>query len=924
MFTTIFILSALAALPTAAGASGQAGAAAAGSDVFVCDFEDQYDQDYDGWPDGWKRRRGRQWPEFLKLGIVAETTSSTNRCLLLELDGGGAVVSSPAIPISPQFSLQLTFRLKTEGLVHDGAWAELMLLDAEGNSVEAHASPKLVATAGWQTVKIGPFSAAPQRAVKAVLSLHLEPLGKREDLRGKAWFDDLRMIRLPRMTLTPRGSPTGVYAGLESVELACEVSGICVPDPQVRFELYDNVGVRLAEHRARLTSRAAATSAAAAPEDGYAGQTSWSPPLPDFGFYRVRASLFAKDQEEVLLDRQQSLAILRPLAAPGKTEFGWSLASHERPYAFGQLPALLSQAAVGWVKLPVWYDESQSARFDRVVSLAEQLNIHGIELVGVLDQPPPSLREVFREPGKLAAATVFAERQLWEQAAAPMMTRLSLKVRWWQLGEDGDASFLGHPQLEGKIAEIKQCLGQYGQQIHLGFNWRWGYSPPRAGSERCPWAFLMYGSEPALTADEISAYVLAGESAESVAAKAQTSSAPRERRDVAVSSSKAQRSASLARFSSADRRVGAGSGDWLLLPPLPKAEYSMSTRATDLVRRMLAAKIQGAGAAFVPEPFSDEHGIMDADGSPGELLVPWRTTAALVGGATYLGPMQLPGGATGHVFARSGRAVAAIWSDRPATEYVNLGDEVEHIDIWGRLIRAGRGPDQPVVELEGRQWKALPVTPVPSFLTGLSEGAARWQVAVNFEGEQLSSVAGRRQSLVLKIPNTFSQSIAGELRLYAPKGWDVDARPTRFKLAEGEVLRLPLVVTLKANTNSGPQPLRLDFALANGQRFSVYRTLQLGLDDVQVEMTTRLRPDGALVVEQNLTNLSARPLSFQCLLFAPQRRREARQVINLGRDRTTLLFILPQGVELIGQDLWLRAEEIGGPRVLNFTLPAER
>jgi hypothetical protein len=47
-------------------------------------------------------------------------------------------------------------------------------------------------------------------------------------------------------------------------------------------------------------------------------------------------------------------------------------------------------------------------------------------------------------------------------------------------------------------------------------------------------------------------------------------------------------------------------------------------------------------------------------------------------------------------------------------------------------------------------------------------------------------------------------------------------------------------------------------------------------------------------------------------------------VLNIGQDRTTVTFILPRGEELIGKKLWLRAEEIGGSRVLNYTLVAER
>jgi len=352
------------------------------------------------------------------------------------------------------------------------------------------------------------------------------------------------------------------------------------------------------------------------------------------------------------------------------------------------------------------------------------------------------------------------------------------------------------------------------------------------------------------------------------------------------------------------------------ISPLAREEYSSEVRLQDLVQRMLAAKMTSVQAIFMPEPFSSEAGIMREDGSPDELYVPWRTTAMLLGGAEYLGPMQLPGGTTGHVFARGGNAVMALWSDRPTVERVDLAEEVEQIDVWGR------GAKPKTREEDGRRLYELQIGPLPTFITGLSEGVARWQSALSFENSQLSSIAGREQTLILRMKNSFPQGISGELTLYAPKSWGFDPRPTRFKIAAGEELKLPLTVTLMGDANSGPQPVRLDFDVA-GHHFSVHRTLQLGLDDVQVDMTSGVK-NGALIVEEHLTNLSDRPLSFQCVLFAPDRRRQTRQVINLGRERTTLKFVLADGEELIGKKLWLRAEEIGGPRVLNYTIVAER
>jgi hypothetical protein len=921
--TTYFlILSTIAATPNGPVAAGA-------GEVLVCDFEEATDRDYDGWPDQWIRERSRALPEFLKIGIVPEPGSSplleskqaaaghgVNHCLQIELDGGGAVISSRPRPISPQFSLSLSLRLKTAGLKHDGAWVELALLDAEGKIVQTHASPPLTQCPEWQSIQLGPLAAIHDKAVSAVVTLHVQPLGKREDLRGSVWFDDLRIERLPRMELSC-SSPTGLFTKRDAGTLLCTVSGIRVRNPRIRFELFDHAGKQLEESVTALVAAQdpARLATKQLPEDGYAGQASWSPKLPaePFGFYRVRATLLAEDSPETQLDRSQTLAILRPLPALARSEFGWSLDQGERPLAYGHLATLLREAGLGWAKMPVWYDPRETAEADRIAWFAEQLSIQGIELVGVFDQPPAELRSVFREQGRLQAANVFAEPELWQPAVGPIMTRLSLKVHWWQLGNDSDLSFVGYPQLEAKLAEIKRHLEQYGQQIHLGINWRWIYDAPQGSGQRPePWNFLSHSGDPQLTAEEIGAYLGSSATSDrdaSSRADATSKSATAVRAGAGVATPLASKSSSAARRTRAPRR-------WMLLSPLGRSEYSQEVRMRDLVLRLLSAKMHGAHAVFLPQPFDEEQGIMNADGSPGELFVPWRTTAMLIGGSEYLGPLPLPGGSVGQIFAREGRAVMAVWSDRPATELVFLGEDVEQLDVWGRATKP------PVREVDGRSLNELQIGAMPTFVTGLSEAVARWQAALAFEDSRLASVAGGEQRVILRLKNTFPQGVNGELTLHAPKNWGFDPRPMRFRIAEGEELRLPIPVTLTSDANSGSQPVRLDFDVA-GYRFSVHRTLQLGLDDVQVELTSQLK-NGALRVEQHLTNLSDRPLSFQCVLFAPGRRRETRQVINLGRDRTTLVFVLPKGEELIGQMLWLRAEEIGGPRVLNKPLQAER
>ena len=90
-----------------------------------------------------------------------------------------------------------------------------------------------------------------------------------------------------------------------------------------------------------------------------------------------------------------------------------------------------------------------------------------------------------------------------------------------------------------------------------------------------------------------------------------------------------------------------------------------------------------------------------------------------------------------------------------------------------------------------------------------------------------------------------------------------------------------------------------------------------------IDLHTHLDAEKHLVVTQTLINQTDDFVSFDCLLFAPNRRRQRIQVYNLGRGRNTQNYYLPQGDELIGEKLWIRAEEVGGQRMLNYHIAVE-
>jgi len=922
LFTTCLILTALATSTN--GASEPVAA-----EVYRCDFEADADLDYDVWPDGWSRRRDRDFPDYVQIGIVPmppdlpvrlptgpRKTSPTpaqnarpagKHCLAIELDGGAGAAVSPLIPVSTRYSFILEAKVRTAGLKHDAAKISLQLFDQAGTLLHTFDS-KFTQTKDWTLLRVGPVMPVESTVKSARIVLSLQPQGDAEDLTGVAWFDELRLFQVPRMKLRTSVA-TGMYHELGATDIICEVSGVSEADPKVTFELLDHRDRKLAAETVEVCGAAQVVRRGNRTiTEPFAGSATWRAPVTDYGFYRVRVTMNLSSGAS--LERNVTLAVLRPLQGASSGEFGWSLPSGEQPLNLEQLGALLGDVGIHWAKFPVWHRDPDEVWTDRLAWFAERLSLQGIEMVGLLDHPPA-------RPGESAAeehppiASLFVERGVWDDAVEPLMTRLSLKVRWWQLGGDDDTSFVGLPEVDKKISEVKQQFSRFGQEIRLGIPWRWLNEPPQ--NERVPWEFLSLTTEPPLTADEIALYL-------------ERRNLPVEAVPVNARRSGLPGATAGANFSGIDPAVGSYASSWrpnpkrwIVLDPLSRESYRTQDRVQDLVMRMLAAKIHGADAIFVPQPFSTEHGLMNDDGTPGELLVPWRTIASIVSGADYVGQIQLPGGSTNHVFARNGQAFMILWNDRPTRERLSLGDELKQQDLWGRDLQIERVHDNDQVE------HLIEVDSEPTIVTGLNEAVVRWQVGLKFDNPRLASVFGREQQLVMRVRNEFGQAIGGEVTFRSPTTWSVSPRLQRFKLAEGDELKQTFPVALHADASSGPQPVELDFEIVadRNYRFRVYRTLQLGLEGISVEMKTRMQDDN-LIVEQVLTNLTDEPISFQCMLFPPGRRRETKQIIQQGKGRSTVTFTLPHGETLLGETIRLRAEEIGGVRVLNQTVVAER
>lgn len=901
--------------------------------IFATKFEQESDANYDQWPDYWTRKTNPEYPHYTKVGIVDDPTAENGRSLHVDLDGGGVFVSTPAIPILPKFGYKAFIRVKAENIKYTDARFVIELQNRNQERIQIQVSEPIESDGEWHDVKIDSLRPNSAQIDRAVVYLDA-PRGRRGDMKGKLHVDYVIFERLPSMVVRT-GRLYNVYDDFQEVKVECTLSGIREQNPEIRFQLLDETSREIEgkSDTKRLAGRLIVEDSFRADDivgtignrpSGYEGTQYWTPDIEDYGFYKIRVEMLRENDKEAgqeiseydrqLEERVITLAVLPKLPRPAHGEFGWTLPMGENPLSFEVLADMLPRVGVHWVKLPVWYPPNERERGEEIIRFAERTSASGIEVVGILDDPLAEDWDI-RDPNQPSdvANLLLTDPSFWQPQFEHVMTRLSLRLRWWQLGNDWDTSFYGYSELPSKLLSIRKHLFRFGQDVQLGLGWRW----PEQGRETdwLPthetdvWEYVQMSADPPLGAEALD-----------------------------------ERMATYPRGSALR---------WVLVDPTMHSQFDRPEKSLsasekkqlhqnhvrEFVRSMVAAKIHDAEGIFVANPFTGPEGVMNIDGTPGELLLPWRTTAHLLGGCRYMGQLTLPGHSTNHVFRNEqGQVVMIVWNDKPTIEQLYLGKKIERLDVWGKR-QTLESDDQGRVRFE--------VDRNPSFLIGLHPAITAWRMSVTFDKLRVPSVFSRPHQNLVRGRNQFKQGVRGHFSIFVPqrpeevelnlvtdnvpaafdgrnRTWEVLPRQGSLSIGPQEEFSLPIQIQLNDAT-FGQQPVRIDFVVDADQeyRFSVWRNLRVGMDDIEIKVSTHLDERGQLIVEQRMTNSGPRTSDFKCLLYAPPRRRKRTQVVMLGPDENKKIYQYPHGEELIGHVLKLRAEEIYGTRVLIHRFRAE-
>lgn len=858
-------------------------------------FEEADDRNFDGDPDYWTRRKGPEFPPYVIAKIDRTTGYRSRQSLRFELNGGSAAYYSPILKVNEPM-LILRGRVRVEGLRRSAAVITLSLLDEKrrrlrrvvSRPVVGHSNPEALASssspapptkdAEWLPIEVGPVPLDADIQF-IVIGCHILG-GDLPDTRGSVWFDDLWLGKLPRMSLalsadqeataspTPQLSSHFLRPG-QSVRVSADVFGT---NPQWDY----TVRLQLEEEAGRI--RTSTNLVLNHPEVEKPGERSqlatWDLGPVENGFYRLRGDLLRGGA--TIQAQSLTFVVMEPASAPPlRGDFGWSLSNGPRGLSHAQIGNLAAASGVQWLKLPMWTAGNAPVPLGADwMDFLDQLERDRITPVGVLNDPPPQITEKFAGRTVGFGKVLELPKDSWRPAFDLLIARHATQIQHWQLGGDGDHSLRELPDLKQSLADLQAEFSRTGNETRFGFSWNWDEPLPQVWPQT-PGQSKGFLSLPA--APQFSEQQLA-------LALQQTS--------------------------------GRGNERWLSLQMLPERGHTLNERLADLASRVVAARRGGAEVIFLAEPVSESHGVLTADGSPTELFIPWRTLALALRGTQYLGSLDLPAQSPNALFVAAERVILVVWNPRGDEEQIRedlfLGEQATAVDLWGHA--------QPLPTNPRTGTQQIKADVLPKIIMNCVPGIARWRLATRWENDKIPSERGSHQ-VALQTVNTFPQGVNGTAVLKLPSGWSIEPNRWEFRAGVGEEIRLPGSITIPPGVSLGVYRANLEFEV-NAERpykFEISLPYTLGVGDVVMNISTRVLPDGRLEIEQRIENKTQplQTLDFECSLFVPGEIRRRQTVTKVGSAPDTRYYYLQDPKKFRGRDLWIRAEEVDGRRVLN-------
>lgn len=420
-------------------------------------------------------------PLFGRMSLSREQPYAGRWSFLFELEGGSMTARIPpkVLPILPGATYEVSVAIRTEGLQRSRARLVALYYDQHGRALpRTRVEGPFVLTGGeWErsTILVPAHDPA---AVDLVVELQLlqpslfprqghnphEPL--LEDVRGRAWFDDLIIRHVPHIELAPV-APSGIFHDTRAA-LMLTVSDMTNESLTAHFLVEDHAG-NVVHHRrlpvGRQTIRQRLEFAA-----------------PAFGWYRA-AVVVADGPHIHALARRDLLVTPAPSERMRTVRLGLSL-EHEPIATLRQTAMFIHELGLRIALLPAWDDALTIAdSHEQYVALRgtiEPLLAGDTEMIFVLPALPRALAADLALDPKQTVQALARDNREWLPYLQPVLINLGERVRSWQIGSSGDESAFWRDQA-AETAAVAQALERFVARPIIITPWRSEHGLPRAG-----------------------------------------------------------------------------------------------------------------------------------------------------------------------------------------------------------------------------------------------------------------------------------------------------------------------------------------------------------------------------------------------------------------------------------------------------------
>lgn len=475
-------------------------------------FEEDDDRDYDGFPDGWTKRKGDDYPAYNKVFIDNETGSNnTRQSLCFELKRDEITAYSPVRKIDAPHSYLVTGKIKTRGLINSAAFVSISFLDSERILVKSKTSKYYTGTFNtWQDFSVEAMN-PPQNAKYAVIACHLVQ-GKNKDIRGMVWFDEIQLKQKPRFTITSDFDTHFVeYDKDKNILINWKVRGL---DPGFHTDEKNNYVLKLQlfaynhiPDSQELEFPEGTEDSNENPETNKAGlvmeetrklipdviydengntesiyrpenHVPWEIPPQDYGFYKVKATLINNGKELpgettnfIVMDRVNEIQ-------QKNGDFGWSISQPISEFDndtldYAVMEKIIKQSGIHWLQYPVWQSVLFPEESQKLSAFFEKISHLNVKSVGVLASPPDELRSKFASDWDGVSEIFSMYPEFWSGEVEKAVARYSSSIRHWQLGSNHDESFIGLNTLNSIMTNVHSEFSRIGRDTRLGMRWDW-------------------------------------------------------------------------------------------------------------------------------------------------------------------------------------------------------------------------------------------------------------------------------------------------------------------------------------------------------------------------------------------------------------------------------------------------------------------